>query len=419
MVFLPSEILTAILEEVNDIQDLRNVRTASRTLCAAATPFAFRFLYVIATQSSAQNLGRLFDVPEIAAHIRNVSYRDTGADKEGTQNCGASSDLHPVNDISVNLQWRVMPVSTSIISELACLFSRVHQLPRLETINLMFYGNLLDRDGKDRLPLQGSILGALATSFGIRAPPMLKSLSLKNLYPSALSSLDSPSFQTVMKTVRHLQLFMVLDLITGMDTLDHWCHFWGTLCPRIFLAPTQHSLTQLTLHSSAFLGASSGLSLRELHFPHLCALSLRKLFFDRSVGAEYFILRHASTLARLELLMCRMPIHRRQQPIPIPGTSAILARDEEPGSGLDCWGDIWDRFAAELTALVVLHVDEGQSSPSVGTRSEYRYICPDPSVSYWEIDISAPPNIADAEALRRFQATVATQSRKFRMKSYQ
>ena len=103
MVFLPSEILTAIFEEVNDIRDLRNVRTASRTLCAAATPFAFRFLYVIATQSSAQNLGRLFDVPEIAAHIRNVSYRDTGADKEGTQNCGASSDLHPVNDISVNL----------------------------------------------------------------------------------------------------------------------------------------------------------------------------------------------------------------------------------------------------------------------------------------------------------------------------
>jgi hypothetical protein len=97
MVFLPSEILATIFKEVNlnDVRDLRNVRTASRTLCAAATPIAFRALSVITTKRSAENLRRLFDVPDIAAHIREVSYRDTGAGRRGRiKKCGASSTPH-------------------------------------------------------------------------------------------------------------------------------------------------------------------------------------------------------------------------------------------------------------------------------------------------------------------------------------
>ena len=75
---LPFEILTADFEQVDNVQDLRHVRIASRTLCAAATPITFRVLSVTSTGGSAQNLGRLFDVPEIAAHVREVSYGDTG-----------------------------------------------------------------------------------------------------------------------------------------------------------------------------------------------------------------------------------------------------------------------------------------------------------------------------------------------------
>ena len=417
MVFLPSEILAAILEEVNDIRDLRNVRTANRTLCAAATPIAFRFLSVITTQSSAQNLKRLFDVPEIAAHIREVSYRDTGADRRGrTRKYGASSTSHPVN-ISVNLSWRVMPVRPSIIKsiigELACLFSRVHQLPRLETINLMFYRRWSGSDSKGHIHLlEQSILGALAASFSIRAPPRLTSLSLHNIYPSVISSFDSPPIQTVLKTLRHLQLFMILDMNAP---LDHWYHFWGALCPRIFLAPTQHSLTELTLQSNVYFGASSGLSLRELDFPRLCALSLCNLVFDRSVGVEYFVLRHASTLARLELLKCKLPIDRNKQ-LPIPDPSTILARDDESGFGLDCWCGIWDRFAAELTTLIVLRVDERRPNLWVGASSECRYVSSGPC-AYWEADVSESRNVADTEALRRFQTTVAARSEEMRQKS--
>lgn len=72
---LPFEILTAIFEQFGDVADLRNLRTVSRTFCAVASPLAFRALSVTNTKEAAQNVGRLFDVPEIAAHVREVLLR--------------------------------------------------------------------------------------------------------------------------------------------------------------------------------------------------------------------------------------------------------------------------------------------------------------------------------------------------------
>ena len=91
---LPLEILIAIVKEVDDVQDLRQFRVVSRALCAVATPLAFPTLSVITTSSSAQNLRRLFDLPDIAAHVKEVHYHDTGADRGGRMlECGALSPL--------------------------------------------------------------------------------------------------------------------------------------------------------------------------------------------------------------------------------------------------------------------------------------------------------------------------------------
>jgi hypothetical protein len=99
MTHLPLEILAIIVQGL-DVQDLRNVRMASHALCAAATPNAFRTLSVIASKGSAQNLRRLLDLPDIAAHVRKVTYHDTGADEKGrTLNYGESSLSSPVNGI--------------------------------------------------------------------------------------------------------------------------------------------------------------------------------------------------------------------------------------------------------------------------------------------------------------------------------
>ena len=80
---LPVETLISIVKEVDDVQDLRHLRLASHTLCAIATPLAFSALSVITTSSSAKNMGRLIDLPDIAAYVKEVSYHDTGADRSG------------------------------------------------------------------------------------------------------------------------------------------------------------------------------------------------------------------------------------------------------------------------------------------------------------------------------------------------
>ncbi|KAH9022797.1 hypothetical protein EDB84DRAFT_488823 [Lactarius hengduanensis] len=383
-IYLPFEILTAIFEEVDDVRDIWHIRTANRTFCAAATPIAFRILSVITTKGSAQNLGQLFDIPDVAGHVREVTFHDTDTDRKGRA-----------------LKY----VRSSAVHELASSFSRFHQLPRLETINLTFYpsyGNRLDGGG---LALQSSVLGALASSFSVRAPKLM-SLSLHNLRASDLPPLESPSFQTVLTTLRRFQLSVLF------DGFERWCNFWGTLCPRMILAPMQHSLTELTLHSDANVGAFSGLSFAGLHFPRLCALSLRMVIFDPSVGAKQFILRHATTLVRLELLVCKLPVDPDMFLTPPP---TAHARDE---SGYCRWEHIWDRFAAELTALVTMHVDERRSDRWGRTNSEFRYVRPDlEKMTYRETYTLAHRNAADAAALRRFHLTVATRSKEARGES--
>ena len=51
------------------------------TLCAASSLLAFRVLSVTSTREGAQNLRRLFDVPKIAASVREVAYSDTDVDE--------------------------------------------------------------------------------------------------------------------------------------------------------------------------------------------------------------------------------------------------------------------------------------------------------------------------------------------------
>ncbi|KAH9019546.1 hypothetical protein EDB85DRAFT_2196544 [Lactarius pseudohatsudake] len=377
MTCLPLEILTAIVKEVDGVHDLCNVRIVCRAFCATATPIAFRVLYVIPTKGSAKNLGQLLDVPDIAVHVREVAYRDTGADRKGRM----------LNHIRANA-----------ICELANSFSRVHQLPRLETINLTFYplyDNRLGSDGQGRLAVQASILHVLATSFGVRAPK-LTSLSLDNLRiwefpPPRISFIpDRPDDPAPPRAVR-ASWFNIC-----------WVHFWGTLCPHMILAPTQQTLTELTLHSDAPVGASSGLSLSALHFPLLCVFSVRGLVFELSIEVEPFVLRHAATLTQLEVLACKLPA-LANLPLSCSRISTALARDEGLSSGPGGWDWIWGCFAAELTALVTLDVD-----------TECRYIEPTP---FWGVPVPELRYAADAAALQRFHRTVAARSRETREES--
>ena len=260
---------------------------------------------------------------------------------------------------------RVTSVTISAARELGKLFSRLHRLPRLETINLTFfsaYGHWLDFDGEGRLALQESTLRALATSFSVRSPSKLTSLSLHNLHTWDVSPLESPPFQAVLKTLRRLQLSVIYDRARDLAIAsDRWSHFWGTLCCHLVLAPTQHFLTELARHGNVHVGASLKLCFAGLHFPRLRALSC-KILFEPSVGAEPFILRHAATLTRLHLIACKLPFDTPSTP------------DEEL-TAVITWKNIWDSFATDLTALVALHVDE-----SDGDSLEYPFVHPGSAV---------------------------------------
>ncbi|KAN0138068.1 hypothetical protein V8E53_003957 [Lactarius tabidus] len=345
------------------------------TLCVLLSPFAFRALSVIATKGSAQNLGRLFDLPDIAVHIKEVSFHDTGADRRGR---------------ALNY------VRSNAIRELKSSFSHIHQLPRLKAINLTFYpkcGDEINSDSGGRLALQASILSALAASFRVRVPSTLTSLSLDNLRTFGLLPFDQPPFQNLLTTLQRLQLTVLFEHSPqNFTSSSPWRHFWSTFCSRTILGPAQQSLTELTLHCDTFVGDSSGLSLAGLHFPRLTALSLRNFILQLSVGVEPFILRHAATLSRLELLTCKLPTYA--DPLPFPWEWELPSRS----SG--CWHSIWDRFAAELTALVALHVENAECS----------YVSAYFLLSFFSDSGNPPRDATDMAALQHFHAVVAARS---------
>ena len=147
----------------------------------------------------------------------------------------------------------------------------------------------------------------------------------------------------------------------------------------------QRALTELTLHSDYYVGASSGMTFTGLHFPYLHALSLRNLVFEPSVGVEPFILRHATSLTKLELLTCKLPTYTGVTWIPSPPPS-------DP-----CWANIWDRFVTELTSLVSLHVDDSERSYVLAGLGLFLYLDSD----------RESQDATDVVALERFHAVVA------------
>lgn len=98
---LPLEILAAIFEQVG-FGDLYRARMASRALCAAATPIAFRALSVYSNSESTRDSRRLFDQPNIAVHIREVSYHGTDPYESGSlPRYGVFSPSHLIEEFRI------------------------------------------------------------------------------------------------------------------------------------------------------------------------------------------------------------------------------------------------------------------------------------------------------------------------------
>jgi hypothetical protein len=195
-----------------------------------------------------------------------------------------------------------------------------------------------------------------------------------------------------MQTQRRLQLSVLYDIAPDNA---RWCNFWSTFFPRTIPTPTQHTLTEFSLHSDMPIGSSFELSFTGLYLPHLCELSLFNFVLEPPVGIEPFILRHATILARLELLMFSLPVTRLRPLSTSTSPPAALTRAEESGRSWEC---IWDRFAAELTVLVALQLDDCW------------YCIYGPNKCVWGASVRNSRNAADVAALQRFRTIVAARS---------
>ena len=308
----------------------------------------------------------------------------------------APNPIKRFHDLSLCTCGWATSVRANTICELVSSFSRIHLLPRLETINLTFYptlgrGHEVDYDSEDSLSLQPSLLAALSKSFSTRVPSKLTSLCLHDLLMSDISPLESPPFQTLLiPTLRCLQLSVIYDI--GPDH-GRWYNFWNAFFPRTITAPVMHhSLTEFSLHSDMPIGSSSELSFAELFLPNLCTLSLINFVLEPPVGIEPFILRHAATLTRLELLTFGLPV-TRLSPLSTSTSPFVTPTGAEESS---CsWEDIWDRFAAQLTALIALNIED------------CRYCVYGPNRCVWVARVSKSRNAADIAALQRFRTIVA------------
>lgn len=135
------------------------------------------------------------------------------------------------------------------------------------------------------------------------------------------------------------------------------------------------NLKSLVLRSPYGLYHSLATNLRSFEYPSLETLVLENIVFDNTPsadGIEEFIIRHKSTLRRLELRSC--------------ATCTL-----NPTTSIRRWSTIWERLNAELVALEEVVVD----STSQG------YALLDPTRGY--IPHPAHPMASAAEDHQQFQ----------------
>lgn len=80
MVYLPAELLGAIVAEVHSQPDLLRLRTTNTTLNAFATPLAFQSIQFSNTDKSLENFKCLTNHPKISPLIHEVVYQYKEAD---------------------------------------------------------------------------------------------------------------------------------------------------------------------------------------------------------------------------------------------------------------------------------------------------------------------------------------------------
>ncbi|KAI0060717.1 hypothetical protein BV25DRAFT_924586 [Artomyces pyxidatus] len=404
---LPTELLKMIVDEV-PTEELGNIRAASQTFCALATPRLFRTLRVTSTLESADSLANVVRSPEVAPYVKEVVFCNRGAAADGRV-------------VPVEGDPRPGDIDSAIIDALGDAFSLIHELPSLRSLTLTFWhpdwphqpaataatadddeGGI---DGYMFLPKE--ILTAITDSSEMLSQK-LRALTINNLMAYNDPSQYTTQFGRLFANLESVRLTVVSSNDPSfIDDMEEaiWDNFWsdfisGTVLRSLEDLPSG-SLTSLTLHNPHHLYEPPVfVPWSDVTLPLLSSLSLLGFDFEGIPYLEDFIVRHAGTLVRLELLHCVMETDR--EPHMDEAMLAQLIEDSEHRS----WVSVWDTLALEMTVLMELVVEDApfdgpyEPGPDAPLVVRYREAqIPHHPLSFDDED-------EDVRALDRFRAVV-------------
>ncbi|KAI0065675.1 hypothetical protein BV25DRAFT_1913131 [Artomyces pyxidatus] len=383
---LPFELLQLIAEHV-DSTGLISLRSASRNLCTAVTPLAFRTLEFTNTVKSTNAMLMLLG-SNLHVHIREFVYVQW-YEKWGSV---SPSPLPPHGEDQQACQNIVLAIS------------QLGFLPMLHTVSLTF-SRYCDKETATAVvttspeeQLQHKIFHTFAALPNI---PTLRSFIAHNISSAlGLTWMSSdPGFVAFMQGLTHVHLSTMAE--SPVIDNAYVAFYTGGLGP--LLRASADTLTSLTLHSSQDV---LGIALEELRCPSLAHVSLERILFDSGAGPEAFLLAHASTLESLRLSRCMM---------------MVFYGHDQPERR---WEDVYHALRRGLRRLRQLEVVEASydtSSPS--DESKLRYAVIDSLWYVWaRLDAlafpgEAPESVArdewgarEARALEEFREAVRVRS---------
>ncbi|KAI0046511.1 hypothetical protein FA95DRAFT_1573134 [Auriscalpium vulgare] len=419
---LPPELLQAIVNDVGEsTHDLLQLRSVNRAFHALATPAAFRRVRVTATKDRARALARLLQ-SHLAPLVQEIVF-DSGtelADDSDGSDENSESDASDEDDVSTDDADEEpdtteddveRPAPGATVRLLSKAYTHISKASSLTTLTFDFHSQWEEpnstevEDPSPYLLLQLALLEAAANS----SPSSVKELNIDNFIALPNPFYASRAFQGLLGRLQRFSMSTISDDYTETIIQAAWQDFWRTTVRKHILGPLQRAsaLTSLTLRNDKSACCIVPLSFADKHFPNLTSFSLGGFHFgDQDV--EDFIVRHGATLTDLELSQCTISVSEDEYEYVADGEgggpNAAERRIYVATSKLRCWAEVWNRLSQELSALVVLDVEEPEELvDDDGGTQIVRYT---EAEELWEV-VSLRGEDVDAAALQAFKDVVA------------
>ncbi|KAI0065714.1 hypothetical protein BV25DRAFT_1821379 [Artomyces pyxidatus] len=303
---LPFE-LWLLVVELLDFWTLLSLRAVSKKACAFTTRHAFRTIVCTSKVSSTKSVRNLLGNEYIRTCIEKAVYAD-GSGERGKKGSWADSDI---------VDW--VPLDQGAMCKgLVAALQVFLGLPTLRALAFTFRPATEEGAAEHDDPhwrgytVQHAALDALSR---FTPASTIKSLTLDHFRPMPHEAYNRLEFIALFRHLTHLRLSTKRELWnrTEGDPDDPLRTFWQQCAPPLLRASAD-TLTSLSLHVSQDEASCFGVSISELHFPHLTRLSFQHVLFGFETSAEPFILAHAATLSSLTLVYCKISMGSAETP---------------------------------------------------------------------------------------------------------